>query len=104
MGASPFREGAPPFPNCETFPRQPCLCLCRLLVQMTRTTPRRRTTRQCSHSFLTDARTFIGLNDEQPEERTNGSAFASPPEIHSPPGRGFQLVFVSTITRPTLKS
>ncbi len=38
---------------------QPCLCLCRALVQITRMTPLRRMILQFSHSFLTDARTFI---------------------------------------------
>jgi len=39
----------------------PWRCLWRLFLQMTRTTPRRLTTRQCSHNRLTDARTFISL-------------------------------------------
>src|SRR5215204_6123300 len=38
---------------------QPCLCLCRGLVQMTRTRPCRLITRQRSHMGLTDALTFI---------------------------------------------
>ena len=39
---------------------QPCLCLCRASLQMTRTVPLRRITLQFRHSRLTDARTFIG--------------------------------------------
>ena len=42
--------------NHET---QPCLCLCFALVQMTRTTPRRRTTLHLSQIRLTDALTFM---------------------------------------------
>src|SRR5690625_609033 len=38
---------------------QPCRCLCRGFVQMTRTTPLRRITLQLSHIFLTEGRTFI---------------------------------------------
>src|SRR5687767_1066016 len=37
----------------------PCLCLCLALVQITRTTPRRRTTLHLSQIRLTDALTFI---------------------------------------------
>ena len=38
--------------------RYPCLCLCFGLVQMTRTTPRRRTILHLLHIRLTDVRTF----------------------------------------------
>src|SRR5579875_1628490 len=41
------------------FCLQPCLCLCRGLTQITRTTPRRRTILQSLQIRLTDARTFI---------------------------------------------
>jgi len=37
----------------------PCLCLCFAFVQMTRTTPRRRTTLHLSQIRLTDALTFM---------------------------------------------
>jgi hypothetical protein len=37
----------------------PCRCLCFWLVQMTRTTPRRRITLHLSHMRLTDALTFM---------------------------------------------
>src|ERR1043166_6747045 len=37
----------------------PCLCLCFAFVQMTRTTPRRRTTLHLSQIRWTDALTFI---------------------------------------------
>ena len=40
---------------------QPCLCLCRASLQMTRTAPLRRITLQFRHSRLTDARTFIRI-------------------------------------------
>ena len=40
---------------------QPCRCLWRGFEQITRTTPRRRITRQRSHIGFTDARTFIAL-------------------------------------------
>jgi hypothetical protein len=40
----------------------PCLCLCRGLVQMTRTTPLRRTILQFRQIFFTDALTFIVLS------------------------------------------
>src|SRR6266550_325597 len=39
---------------------QPCLCLCRGLVQMTMVVPCRLITRQRSHMGLTDGRTFMG--------------------------------------------
>src|SRR6187549_150682 len=39
----------------------PCLCLCFALVQITRTTPRRRTTLHLSQIRLTDALTFMSL-------------------------------------------
>ena len=38
---------------------QPCLCLCRASLQMTRTAPLRRIILQFRHNRLTDARTFI---------------------------------------------
>src|SRR5690625_7883202 len=38
---------------------QPCRCLCRGFVQMTRTPPLPRITLQLSHIFLTEGRTFI---------------------------------------------
>jgi len=41
---------------------QPCLCLCRASLQITYTTPRRRTTLQFLQIFLTEARTFIALS------------------------------------------
>ena len=37
----------------------PCLCLCFWFVQITRTTPRRRTTLHLSHIRFTDALTFM---------------------------------------------
>src|SRR5688572_31991653 len=37
----------------------PCLCLCLALVQITRTTPRRRTTLHLSQIRFTDALTFM---------------------------------------------
>src|SRR5215831_13575393 len=39
----------------------PCLCLCFEFVQITRTTPRRRTILHLSQIRLTDARTFTAL-------------------------------------------
>src|SRR5215203_1937313 len=41
---------------------QPCRCLCRGLVQMTRTRPCRRITLHFSHIFFTDGRTFMRLS------------------------------------------
>jgi len=46
---------------------QPCRCLCRGLVQITRITPFRRITRQCSQSLFTDGRTFIVQITSVPE-------------------------------------
>src|SRR5687767_15865789 len=41
----------------------PCLCLCLALVQITRTTPRLRTTLHLSQIRFTDARTFMLILD-----------------------------------------
>jgi hypothetical protein len=40
---------------------QPCLCLCRALLQTTYTRPLRRTILQCSQIFLTLVRTFMAV-------------------------------------------
>src|SRR6476469_5996939 len=64
----------------------PCRCLCLGLVQMTRTTPWRWITLHLSHSFFTDARTFIqnlSLSPTLPE-----FARASDPGPIRPPGHG----------------
>jgi hypothetical protein len=47
--------------SCHLCLAQPCLCLCRGLMQMTRRTPLRRTILQLRQIFLTDALTFMGL-------------------------------------------
>ena len=45
--------------NDRSHKNQPCLCLCLgSTLQITLTTPFRRTTLQLRHIFLTDARTF----------------------------------------------
>jgi len=40
----------------------PCLCLCRLFGQITRTTPLRRMILHLLHIFLTDALTFMAAS------------------------------------------
>jgi hypothetical protein len=48
-----------PSPPNYTATRYPCLCLCLAFVQITRTTPRRRTTLHLSQIRFTDALTFM---------------------------------------------
>ena len=60
----------------------PCLCLCLALEQITRTTPRRRTTLHLSQIFRTDARTFIspsGLPNDPSPRRIPGCQFHDDP-------------------------
>src|SRR6185437_2371139 len=58
---------------------QPCRCLCRAsAVQMTRTTPWRRTILQLRQIFFTDANTFIRSSSTTPHRASNGAPRETP--------------------------
>src|SRR5581483_9143127 len=78
-------------PEIRAMP-QPCRCLWRGIVQMTRTAPWRRITLHFSHIFLTDGRTFTTCSLVPVGDATTAQVVRSELDLHTIAGKDADVV------------